>query len=290
LYGIIGLYGTTLLNKNYKGPILKLTNINYGYQKDENGKKEFLLYYNTKNYFYYDKNNDYIQFVPDLSKIPYYFVNMIYDQSGNNYDFVYKRYDNKYQPEFKIDNNSGIGYIIFESRNILFLDKPINNKQMRITAKIKVNKLNPDNSLNANYKKVQSAGYMNLLSTYSSPIVKLNINKLADNVQDTYNIDIQPDNVPNQKTKNDNYKIFTSTTYKTGTVVTANIDIDVKNTGIETLGSIQDDRTEQDLLNARPGPTGKLRDADGALLADRITSHNFIGNLYEIYIYDRTKL
>jgi hypothetical protein len=120
---------------------------------------------------------------------------------------------------------------------------------------------------------------MNLLSNYNTPIIKLKIQKNADNMPDTYNIDIQDDYTKVQ-INNDNTK------YNTDEIANLTIDIDVKKNkqGIQTLGTIHDDRTEEDL---RKLPQG---DPDGNILTQHIEAHNFVGELYELYIYDRTKL
>jgi len=274
MFGILGLYGTRLLNTNYKGPILKITSINYSQLGlDENANKdEFLLYYENKAYYYYDKFKNTIIFT-ELSFTKAFYVNILYDQSGNNRDFVYKKSDNKYQPEFKISNN--IGYLYFPTKNILYLDKSITNVKIRVQSKIQVIKLSEDGtSVIPNYNKI--GGYMNLLSSYTAPILKLEITKTTTNNQDNYIIDTQPENNPN-----DNNIEFKSVKYTTGTIEEIKADIDIKERGIETLGTVHDDRTSD---------YEKQNDKGGAILTSNIEAHNFIGNLYELYIYDRSKL
>jgi len=264
MYGIIGLYGTRLLNPNYKGPILKLTTINYsqsGINTNPANNIETPVYYENGLYKYYDntKNNKYVE----IPKDRIYYVNILYDQSGNNRDFQYKPSDNKYQPEFKLINN--IRCLQFVSKNILYLERPINNKQMRIKTKINVNKTD------SHYTSIQNQdeSYMNLLSTNTRPIIKLKINK----TDDTYSIDIQKENAPNEKNKNNNI-------YIPGNIIDINIDINGSDSGIETMGTVHDDRSD----------TTKAGDIRGTKLTSSIEAHNFIGELYELYIYDRSKL
>jgi len=274
---IIAIYGTKLLNKNYKGPILKLTTINYGSPSLDNSNPiETPVYYENGEYYYY-KGSVYTKLPTDRI----FYVNILYDQSGNHRDFSYRQSDNKYQPEFKLVNN--IGYLNFQTKNILYLEKSIDNKQMRIKAKINVNKRDKKE----HYDKVQ--GYMNLLSTLARPMIKLRLNKQLnkDELPDTYNTDIQLDNIPNERSKNNNNKNFNSIIYSTNTIVEINVDVDINDgkdkTGIETLGTVHDDRTPSDFILTE-------RIKDGAQLTSNIEANNFVGELYELYIYDRTKL
>ena len=261
MYGIIGLYGTILLNPNYKGPILKLTTINYsqsGINTNPEDKIETPVYYENGLYKYYDKYNNYVE----ITKNKNYYVNILYDQSGNNRDFQYKPSDNKYQPEFKLINN--IRCLQFVSKNILYLERPINNKQMRIKTKINVNKTD------SHYTSIknQDESYMNLLSTNTRPIIKLKINK----TDDTYSIDIQKENAPNENNNND--------IYTPGNITYINTYINGSDSGIETMGTVHDDRSD----------ITKAIDKDGTKLTSSIEAHNFIGELYELYIYDSSKL
>ena len=177
---------------------------------------------------------------------------------------------------------NNIGYLNFQTKNILYLEKSIDNKQMRIKAKINVNKRDKEH-----YDKVQ--GYMNLLSTITRPMIKLRLNKQLnkDELPDTYNTDIQLDNIPNERSKNNNNKNFNSIIYSTNTIVEINVDVDINDgkdkTGIETLGTVHDDRTPSDFILTE-------RIKDGAQLTSNIEANNFVGELYELYIYDRTKL
>ncbi|MEI6372074.1 MAG: hypothetical protein WCO49_20575, partial [Nostocales cyanobacterium ELA608] len=180
-----------------------------------------------------------------------------------NRDFQYKPSDNKYQPEFKLINN--IRCLQFVSKNILYLERPINNKQMRIKTKINVNKTD------SHYTSIQNQdeSYMNLLSTNTRPIIKLKINK----TDDTYSIDIQKENAPNEKNKNNNI-------YTPGNIIDINININGSDSGIETMGTVHDDRSD----------ITKSGDIGGTKLTNSIEAHNFIGELYELYIYDSSKL
>lgn len=278
MFGIIGLYGAILLNRDYKGPILKLTTHNYAKLRisKEAAKNEVELYYSNDTYYYYDNKHNYVPYNFDRANYTYY-VNILYDQSGNNRDFVYLESDNKYQPVLTDDKT-----IKFTTKNIMYLNMRFNFSEMQVKTKIKVNKFVKGTiQIEDHYKIVQGNenAYMNLLSNYNTPIIKLKIQKNADNMPDTYNIDIQDDYTKVQ-INNDNTK------YNTDEIANLTIDIDVKKNkqGIQTLGTIHDDRTEEDL---RKLPQG---DPDGNILTQHIEAHNFVGELYELYIYDRTKL
>ena len=134
---VIGVYSTKLINPNYKGPILRLTTAHE--IRNENNKNEktanFYNVYNTNDLYciILDKKISYKDFFATKSSSTIY-VAAIYDQSGNNHNFIFKDNDNKYMPEYIHDNK----IIKFYNRRILFLSKPIVSKFIKINAKMSV--------------------------------------------------------------------------------------------------------------------------------------------------------
>jgi hypothetical protein len=134
---IIGAYATKLINPNYKGPILRLTTAHE--IRNENNKNQktanFYNVYNTNDLYciILDKKISYKDFFATKSSSTIY-VAAIYDQSGNNHNFIFKDNDNKYMPEYIHDNK----IIKFYNRRILFLSKPIVSKFIKINAKMSV--------------------------------------------------------------------------------------------------------------------------------------------------------
>ena len=130
-------------------------------------------------------------------------------------------------------------------------------------AKIEYDKILNSPSLVA-FKKID--GFMDFLSTTTTSSIKL---KLESN-KEKFSINIEPTNPNNADNENIKYGIN-----EKNTIIT-NLD----NGKIETIGCILDPRTDKD----------KSGDINGQRLGELITAHNFVGFLYDLYIYDRTKM
>ena len=134
---VIASYGVKLINPNYKGPILRLTTAREIRNQFNNKEKTANFYnvYNTKDLYCIidNKKITYNEFFATKSGSTIY-VASIYDQSGNNHNFIFKDNDNKYMPEYEADDK----LIRFYNRRILFLSKPIIYKNININAKMSV--------------------------------------------------------------------------------------------------------------------------------------------------------
>lgn len=268
LSGLISMYGIKLLNQKYKDPIIIINDFNA-----HNTKIQFKtsLYYKDDNTFsYYNQSNILQDFTfdkvkTDGTKVDYYDIEMLLDQSGNNRHFVWKQNDIKYKPMLvKINNKFAIK---FESRSILYQNIPISSPKMFIKSTIMVN--NKDERY---FNKI--VNYMDLLSTTTSSTIKL---KLSVN-KNNFNINVIPPYDPATNSINvDNEKIE----YNINELQTIKTNID--NGKIETLGCILDPRNEEQ-------KSSDNRSKDGKILSDLTSEHNFLGYLYDLYIYDRTKM
>ncbi len=264
--GIIALYGTILLNKNYKGPIMIIKS-----SGTSPNKLYYSIYYINGKYKYYNTSNILNDFTFSLE---YYHIDTLFDQSGNNNHFRWRESDMKYAPYLYKQVDLTKQYeITFESRNILYLDNPISNPKITVKAKIKVTKKLDDLAKTNDYAKISS--YMDFLASNSKSMIKLNFDGTKNednNIPDKYII--EPSNPNNQKE------------YLTDTIEYIIADID--NANIETLGMVDDPRPRFE-----SGPLkGELKEVDinGKKLFNEIIAHNFIGKFYELYIYDRTKM
>lgn len=119
-------------------------------------------------------------------------------------------------------------------------------------------------------------GFMDFLSTSSTSAIKLQFTN-----GDKNKYIIQTDN----QTKNDNYKDIQYSVNKKEI-----IEINFDDGKIETIGCIIDPRSDTDKLDDNleiVGPAGRPK---GIKLKNLVEYHNFIGYLYDLYIYDRTKM
>jgi hypothetical protein len=268
LAGVIGMYGVSLLNKKHKDPIIVINDFN---ENNNNIKFKTSLYYgDDKTYKYYDKNNILQNF--NFDKSSYYNIEMLLDQSGNNRHFVWKDNDNKYNPTLvKKDNNEFA--IKFESRNILYQNIPIAFPKMFIKSTIIVN-----NKID-NFNKIDN--YMDFLSTTTSSSIKLTLSSDKNN----YNITTDPPfDTSNNPINNDYQNMKYSVNSRE--VIMTNLD----NGKIETIGCILDARNENQKIEDNVEIVGPLGLAKARNI-DRLTiTHNFVGYLYDLYIYDRTKM
>ena len=138
---VLGAYATTLINPNYKGPILRLTNLTFTNRASVNTEAENKGINRTAN-FYNDYKTNELYTIIDNKKIYYndFFtsttcVTAIYDQSGNNNHLIYRvANDFVHMPELKKENDK---YSVhFYQRHILIFIKPISYKKIKITTKI----------------------------------------------------------------------------------------------------------------------------------------------------------
>jgi len=125
---------------------------------------------------------------------------------------------------------------------------------------------------------------MDFLSTTSTSAVKINFIENTSKTQ--YNIKI--DTIfsdPSNLDVNKEYDSIKYTVNQKNTIMT-NLD----NGKIETIGCILDPRTDGDKIADNieiVGPAGRVK---GQRLGELISAHNFVGVLYDLYIYDRTKI
>jgi len=179
-----------------------------------------------------------------------------------NGDFEYKQFlddihDKDITFRYYIDNNYGgkdelIGII--------------NNYETNL-----INKYN--NSSYKAFSKIDS--YMDFLSTTSSSSVKLQL----EPDKSKYSIKIEPTTI------NTEYETYKYSVNQKQTIMT-NLD----NGKIETIGCILDARNQNQKIEDNVEIVGPAGLAKGRNL-DRITqAHNFVGFLYDLYIYDRTKM
>lgn len=137
---VLGAYATKLINQNYKGPIIRLTNVDekeiYTENENKNEKRtaDFYNDYNTLQLYTIidNKKIDYNQFF-GAKKIR---VAVLYDQSGNNTHLKFSKEMFKLLPDFSYDINSK-SYIYFNDQNMLMFTQPISYKKLKIYMKFK---------------------------------------------------------------------------------------------------------------------------------------------------------
>jgi hypothetical protein len=165
---VIAMYGTKLINKKYTGPIMIIV------ATDNNNKSIYRnLYYNSKTQkLYYDDNIEL-----DFKTHPYYYIHILFDQTGNGYNFIYEQYDDKYSPMLVYNNN--IYSIEFFRRAILYLSKKYPNIKSTINATIKF-KANKNNESYQKGIKYEGNKDMFVLSSYDNndPIMSITIDDI----------------------------------------------------------------------------------------------------------------
>ena len=134
---VIASYSVRLINPNYKGPILRLTSawdIANQYNKNEKTANFYNEYKTDKLYcIILDKKVSFEDFFSNTIKLNYsIYIAAIYDQSGNDYNFIFEKNDNKYMPHY-LHNDKLIKFYI---RTLLILNKPIISKGIKINANI----------------------------------------------------------------------------------------------------------------------------------------------------------
>jgi hypothetical protein len=261
---VISSYGAKLINPNYKGPILRLTSA-YNISNQNNKNEKTANFYNeyNKNDLYciiLNKKISYKEFFASKSTSSIY-VAALYDQSGNNHNFIFKENDNKYMPEY-IDNGND-KLIKFYIRSILFLSKPIVSNNMKINAKMSV--LTEEIVLKYTEDKKDKFvdNYMSFLATNTEAIAKIEFmgtDKLIFQYKDDTNQKSNTYNLTDNKTKLSNIEF----NFKS--------DNDIM---IETLGNILDIRSQND----------KNGDTNGDILSHLTGIHSFRGYLSELRIF-----
>ena len=169
----LGTYGTRLINPNYKGPILRLSQ---GSVSDPHGEKE--IYTENENKkgrktmdFYNDYNTKVLYAIIDNKKIDYnnifttttYNIHavILYDQSNNNNNHLkFNKLDFKYPPEFNYNNNVYESLIYFYDQHMLMFTEPITYKKLNIYTKFKFN--------NSSFTKPYDSYF---LSTKRDPVI-----------------------------------------------------------------------------------------------------------------------
>ena len=272
---VLGAYATKLINPNYKGPILRLTNasrdeINTG-NENKNGKK-------TRD-FYNDYNTDKLYTLIDNAKIYYdnFFtgnksdVALIYDQSGNNSHLKFEKYHFVHMPEYIKDKDNNYA-LWFYDQHMLVFTKPIIYKKINISTKILFNAISNPNEIND----------MNFLATKTDEVIQIKGNANEYIVfYTTKNIDNDPDNIKqisdnlvisdvNERWNNNRnpYQITTKYIYNENKEPII----------LECLGNAYDTRSE----------STKLLNIDSRYdknLHDNLKKYSFKGYLYELIIF-----
>ena len=137
---VLGAYATKLINPNYKGPIIRLTNANekeiYTENENENGKRtaDFFNDYNTSQLYTIidNKKIDHSQFFNNQNSS----VVVLYDQSVNNTHLKFSKELFKWPPAFVYNKNNN-SYIWFNEQQMLMFTQPISYKNLKIYMKFK---------------------------------------------------------------------------------------------------------------------------------------------------------
>ena len=272
---VLGAYATKLINPNYKGHILRLTNasrdeINTG-NENKNGKK-------TRD-FYNDYNTDKLYTLIDNAKIYYdnFFsgnksdVALIYDQSGNNSHLKFEKYLHVHMPEYIKDSDNNYA-LWFYDKHMLVFTKPIIYKKINISTKILFNAISDPAKIND----------MNFLATKTDEVIQIkgnadkylvfNTTKKTDN--DPNNIKQISDNLViidvNEKwnNKRNPYQITTKYIYNENKEPII----------LECLGNAYDTRSESTKLLNKDSTHGKN-------LQQNLERNSFKGYLYELIIF-----
>ncbi len=289
---VLGAYAIQLINPNYKGPTLRLTNANQDeiYTPKENNEK------NGKRTadFYYDNNTKVLYAIINDKKINYedFFnknhssVVIIYDQSGNNHHLKFEKHDFLYMPEFKLGSKEVAtkddiieNYAIhFYEQHILFFTKPISYKKINIVTKIKL-------SIYHNYETLQ---YMNFLATRNQEIIK--IEKTTTKINFTTITETDTKTTDSNKPKNISSDYLISDLKINITEIRSN-NIYYKNNNpvvLECLGSAYDRRSSNEYnfdTKTERNTEGKLVIYKGKNLQDYLDQYCFKGYIYELRIF-----
>lgn len=284
---MVGAYATTLINPNYKGPILRLTNANNAeistVNENKNGKRTANFYNDYKDVQLYtiidDKKVYYNEFFTKQASS----VAILYDQSGNNNHLKYENYTFVHMPEFYKDSDNKYALWFYEQHMLVFT-KPISYKKIKIYTKILFNEIleytkadTTDSTLIGTLKFEQ----MNFLSTKSDKVIQLSIDNNVDLVFTTTRDMDNDDNNIKQISKH-----FTITeinkrwTAKKDPFVISTEFIYNKNTDpivLECLGNAYDTRAAYEKTN---------RDSiNGENIRTYLKKHSFKGYLYDLRIF-----
>ena len=260
----LGTYGTRLINPNYKGPILRLSQ---GSVSDPHGEKE--IYTENENKkgrktmdFYNDYNTKVLYAIIDNKKIDYnniftttttYNIHavILYDQSNNNNNHLkFNKLDFKYPPEFNYNNNVYESLIYFYDQHMLMFTEPITYKKLNIYTKFKFN--------NSSFTKPYDSYF---LSTKRDPFII--IKKEGDDI------------VKFKYKENSISKAYTSS--DTGEQY-LNIDINNPET-LECLGNNVDNRSKDEYYK------DSQLNASGDELHRKSKENSLIAYIYELIIY-----
>jgi hypothetical protein len=258
----LGTYGTRLINPNYKGPILRLSQ---GSASDPHGEQE--IYTENENKkgrktmdFYNDYNTNLLYAIIDNKKIDYnnifttttnkIYAVILYDQSNNNNNHLkFNKLDFKWPPEFNYNNNIYESQIYFYNMHMLMFTEPITYKKLNIYTKFKFN--------NLSFTRTHDSYF---LSTKRDPVII--IKKEGDDIVFKYK------------------ENSISKAYKPSDTGEQYLNIDINNPEtLECLGNNVDNRSKEEYykdsqLNA-PGDELKRRSKENSLIA----------YIYELIIY-----
>ena len=137
---ILGAYATKLINPNYKGPIIRLSNASketiHTENENKNGKRtaDFYNDYNTSQLYTIidNKRIDYSQIFGSQNSS----VAVLYDQSVNNTHLKFNDYVFKSPPAF-IYNKDSNSHIWFNDQQMLMFTQQISYKKLKIYMKFK---------------------------------------------------------------------------------------------------------------------------------------------------------
>ena len=265
---MVGAYATTLINPNYKGPILRLTTANeqevYTENEYKNGKRSANFYNDFNTNKLYTILNDEKVYYNDFFNTANTYVITIYDQSGNNYHLKFEKNTFIWPPEFKyfIDDKHSVH---FYDRHMLMFVKPISYKKIKIsiTSKIYDNKI-IDHT-------------MHLLSTKTEPIIYIDCVDPSNSIKLLYYSDKKIENPYSESEKRITEQI--PDTGKPYTIETKYIYNENKDPIVlECLGNTLDIRNEFER-------TGHIKSIGGENLNTNLKNHSFKGYLYDLRIF-----
>ena len=208
---ILGAYATKLINPNYKGPIIRLSNASketiHTENENKNGKRtaDFYNDYNTSQLYTIidNKRIDYSQIFGSRNSS----VAVLYDQSVNNTHLKFNDYVFKSPPEFVYDkNNNNNSYIWFYGQQMLMFTQQISYKKLKIYMKFKFttesfNIIQPrfflatiNNSVITIEPVSKNAGSKEIFFKYDGQPISKNYIPITDATEQNLNLNIKSDN------------------------------------------------------------------------------------------------
>jgi hypothetical protein len=286
----VGTYATTLINPNYKGPILRLTNadrteINTG-NENKKGKR-------VAN-FYNDYKDDKLYTIIDDKKIYYedFFINLessvaiLYDQSGYNNHLKYELHVFAYMPDFRYNLQNKKYSVNFYEEHILFFTKPISYKKIKIYTELHFKELLKYTEQDEKKNKDNKQGNiifnnMNFLGARNNEVIQVQSDNqrlvfwTSKKAEDDKGEIKQISNLYPADQINDNWQNPNLPTYKITTKYIFNENKDP--IILECLGNVLDVRSDADKIS----PDAR----NGKNLQDYMKKHSFKGSIYELRIF-----